>query len=93
MFVPSALARVRYCPAEMLLPPNTMTGCEVALVVGVEVVPPMPISVPPVTANVFSSQSKPPSGTVVPLAMTTPPLMVSVALESMPSLLVPMANT
>ncbi len=77
----------------MLLPPKMATGCVQTFCVGVEVVPPMPIIVPPVTVKVFSSQSKPASGVVVPQAITTPPLTVSVELESMPSLLVPIANT
>jgi hypothetical protein len=63
------------------------TGCLQVLDDGVLVPPPRPSSVPPVMVKVLLSQSNPSSGCVVPMAMAVPPLMVSVPLESMPSLL------
>jgi hypothetical protein len=54
----------------------------VALAVGLLVAPPKPMRVPPETAKVLLSQSKPSSGAVVPSEMIVPPEMAMVPLLS-----------
>lgn len=67
--------------------PLQMTAAWVeAEAIGELVLPPVPITAPPVIIKVFRSQSIPASGCPLPEALTTPPLIASVPFESIPSL-------
>lgn len=85
IWLPSESRIVSIAPDDAWRPYMT-TFCVHLPVVGVDVLPPVPMSVPPVIEKVFWSQSKPSSGSRVPDDTMTPPDMVIVPLESIPSL-------